>query len=202
MPRVDRAVPDARGGRAASRKAICSIRTPPGRARCSGCSGEPACLERLGAARVHVGSIARSGVGSEALDLILRARAATLSAPPGDHHPRRRQRRAAVAGARARRRDSLPFATADVFRCHPGGTVRLEARQLAAVELLRRARRRWLRPIEVHERAGRWIGHARAMRAHAKVIRSGDARSRADAASTSSVHFRQVLQQARPMPTA
>ena len=35
-----------------------------------------------------------------------------------------------------------------------------------------RARRRWLRPIQVHERAGKWIGQARAMRARAKTVRS------------------------------
>ena len=71
--------------------------------------------------------------------------------------------------------------TEDVFRCHPEGPFGWKPRDLAVTELLLRARRRWLRPIQVHERAGKWIGQARAMRARAKISSTDDARSGPDA---------------------
>lgn len=131
----------------------------------------PACLERLGATDVHVGSIARSGVGAEALELIFRR---VLPRYP------RLQLIIILVGAT----DVLrwlehgapqilpPVRTSDVFRCHPEGPFGWKPGQWASVELLLRARRRWLQPLAVHEHAGRWVGHARAMRAHAKVIRT------------------------------
>jgi hypothetical protein len=60
------------------------------------------------------------------------------------------------------------------------------------MELLRRARRRWLRPVQVHERAGKWIGQARAMRARAQTMR----RTMPDPAPMLEhfeIHFRRVL---------
>jgi lysophospholipase L1-like esterase len=131
----------------------------------------PACLERLGAAGVHVGSIARSGVGAEALDLIFQR---VLPRYP------RLQLIIILVGAtdvlrwleHGAPRTMPPVRTADVFRCHPEGSFGWNPGQTAVVELLRRARRRWLRPCEVHDRAGRWVGEARAMRACAKVIRT------------------------------
>lgn len=131
----------------------------------------PEALRRLGATHVHVGSIARSGVGSEALNLILERvlprypRLSTIVVLVGasdvlrwleDGAPPAPPRRARVA---------------DVFRCHPEGPFGWTPRALAAFELLRRARRRWLRPVEVHERAGKADAQARAMRARAKEIR-------------------------------
>ena len=62
--------------------------------------------------------------------------------------------------------------TSDVFKYHPEHPFGWRPRALAAVELLRRARNRWLRPLEIHPRAGAWIGRARAMRARAKEIRT------------------------------
>ena len=133
---------------------------------------EPAARRRLGTERVHVGSIARSGVGSEALHLILRR---VL--------PRYRRLGAIVVlvGAsdvlRWLEEGAPPAAPssvkpADVFRCHPEARFAWTPRAAALVELARRLRRRWLRPVEEHDLAGAWIGKARTMRAHAKVIRT------------------------------
>jgi hypothetical protein len=132
----------------------------------------PAARLRLGAARVHVGSIARSGVGSEGLHLILRR---VL--------PRYRRLQAIVVlvgasdvlrwleeGAPAA--PPSPVRTADVFRCHPGARFGWAPGRLAAVELARRWRRRWLRPVDEHDLAGSWVGKARTMRAQARVIRT------------------------------
>ena len=59
-----------------------------------------------------------------------------------------------------------------MFTCHPEGPFRWHHRELAVAELVLRLRRRWLRPVQVHDRAGKWIGRARSMRADAKVIRA------------------------------
>ena len=121
---------------------------------------------------MHVGSIARSGVGSEALDLIFER---VLPRYP------RLQLIVILVGATdvlrwleqgAPKTAAGPVRTADVFRCHPEERFGWTPGALATGELLRRARRRWLRPIQVHERAGHWIGQARAMRARATEIRS------------------------------
>ena len=134
----------------------------------------PENLNRLGASRVHVGSIARSGVGSEALDLIFERAL-----------PRYPQLELIVIMVGVT--DVLrwfehgappvmpPIRTADVFRCHPEGPFGWTPSQLAIGELVRRARRRWLRPVVTYERAGGWIADARAMRARAKVIRTSTA---------------------------
>jgi lysophospholipase L1-like esterase len=130
----------------------------------------PQNLARLGASKVHVGSIARSGVGSEALDLIFDR---VLPRYP------RLQLIIIMIGATDVMRwmeydgASLlpPVRTADVFRCHPEGPFGWKPQDTAMMEVLLRARRRWLRPIVLHERAGRWIGEARAMRARAAEIR-------------------------------
>jgi hypothetical protein len=119
----------------------------------------------LGASSVHVGSIARSGVGSAALNLIF------------DHVLPRYQRLQAIVilvGAsdvlqwleQGTPAVPLPIRHTDVFRCCPDG-FGWKPRRLAVFEWLRRMRLRWLRPVHVHERAGHWVGKARAMRAHA-----------------------------------
>ena len=130
---------------------------------------QPAHAARLGARRVHVGNIARSGVGSEALDLILdrvlprypRLHAIVILVGASD------VLRWLEAGAPP----SLPpVRVDDVFRCHPETVCGWRPGNLAIVELQRRQRLRWLRPIEEHQRAGRWIGRARAMRANGTPI--------------------------------
>jgi lysophospholipase L1-like esterase len=126
---------------------------------------------QLGASNVHVGNVARSGVGAEALDIVFDR---ILPRYP------RLQLIVILIGATDVLRwleDGAPRSPTrarpeDIFRCHPGGPFGWKPADLATMELLRRARRRWLRPIQVHERAGKWIGQARAMRARAKTVRS------------------------------
>jgi hypothetical protein len=129
----------------------------------------PPQLQRLKASNVHIGSIARSGVGSEALDLVF-----------DRVLPRYRHLQLIVILVGATDvlrwleceapRSLPPVHTSDVFRCHPEGSFGWKPRELAVVELLLGARRRWLRPIQVHARAGQWYQGARAMRARAKTI--------------------------------
>jgi lysophospholipase L1-like esterase len=127
-------------------------------------------LRKLGASAVHVGNIARSGVGAEALDLVL-----------GRVLPRypRLQAIIVLVGASDMLRwleqgapsaPPVPARTPEVFRCHPEGPFGWTFSKLAAVELLRRGRRRWIRSVQVHENACRWIAHARAMRARARNV--------------------------------
>jgi hypothetical protein len=127
----------------------------------------------LGASTVHVGSIARSGIGAEALDLLL---ARVLPRYPrldaivilvGASDVLRWLEEGAPSAAAASR-----VLTSDVFRCHPEGRFGWAPNALALVELVARLRRRWLRPLQVHHHAGRWVRGARAMRARAKMIRA------------------------------
>src|SRR5688572_14293757 len=113
----------------------------------------PEQLRTLGAASVHVGSVARSGVGSEALDLIF-----TRLLP---RYPPLQLIIIFVGATDVLRwleqgapRSIAPVRAADVFRCHPEGPFGWKPRELAIVELALRARRRWGRPVEVHARAG------------------------------------------------
>jgi lysophospholipase L1-like esterase len=155
---------------------------------------KPEQLLRLGASKVHVGSIARSGVGSAALDLIFHR---VLPQYP------RLQLIVILIGATDVLRwleDGTPRSlvsarTADVFRCHPYGPFGWKPKDLAVMELLLRARRRWLRPIQVHERAGQWVGQARAMRARAKTVRT-TMPDPAPMLDHFQLHFRRLLRRA------
>jgi lysophospholipase L1-like esterase len=126
----------------------------------------------LGATNVHVGCIARSGVGSEALDLMLarvlprysRLSAIVILVGASD------VLRWLEAGAPNAPSALVP--SAELFRCHPEGPFGWTPRTLAAAELARRAHRRLRRPTRVHEQAGRWLRKARAMRAQAKIVRA------------------------------
>jgi lysophospholipase L1-like esterase len=156
----------------------------------------PLNLQKLEASKVHVGSIARSGVGSEALDHILER---VLVRYP------RLQALIVLVGAsdvlRWLEQGAPPSpptspSTSEIFMCHPELTFGGKPRSLALTELILRARQRWLRPVEVHERAGGWVGAARAMRAQAKVIRT--AMPDPDAMLSNFDHyFRQVLHRAK-----
>ena len=128
-------------------------------------------LATLGSSKVHVGSIARSGVGSEALDLIL-----SRILP---RYPRLQLVVIMVGATDVLRWIELgtpdvftPIGVSDVFRCHPEGPFGWTPTRLAMTELIRRARRRWLRPVNVDDHAGRWIGRARRMRARAMTVRT------------------------------
>ena len=154
----------------------------------------PTSLAALGASTVHVGSVARSGVGSEALDLLFDR---VLPRYP------RVQLILIMIGAtdvmrwlEYRAQDPLPpVRVADVFKCHPEGPFGWKPRSLAAWELILRARRRWLRPIAVHPRAGRWYADARAMRARATQILH-EVPDPSPMLQQFEFHFRRVLAQA------
>jgi len=132
----------------------------------------PSHRARLGASAVHVGSIARSGVGSEALDLIFervlprypRLQAIVILVGASDVLRWLEQGAPSSPPARVR--------TEDVFRCHPEGRVGWKPGTLALEELIRRMRRRWLRPVDEHAGSCNWIGKARAMRARATEVRT------------------------------
>lgn len=132
----------------------------------------PEHLQALQATRVHVGNIARSGVGSEALDLILQrvlprySRLHTIIILVGASDVLRWLEFGATPFP------PPPVSTSEVFRCHPELTFGWKPNRLALLELLRRLRQRSLRPVQVHERACRWIGRARAMRARATETRT------------------------------
>jgi lysophospholipase L1-like esterase len=124
---------------------------------------QPRHLATLGASKVHVGSIARSGIGAEALDLLL---ARVLPRYPhldaivilvGASDVLHWLEEGAPSAKAASR---VPIS--DVFRCHPEGRFSWAPKALALVELFARLRRRWLRPLQVHHHAGRWVGGARA----------------------------------------
>jgi lysophospholipase L1-like esterase len=129
-------------------------------------------LGGLRARNVHVGNIARSGAGSEALDLILER---VLP-----RYPRLQMIIILVGASDVLRWLELgappapppPVQTPDVFRCHPEMTFGWTPKQLAVVELFLRTRQRWLRPTSAHDHACKWIGKARAMRSRAKEIRT------------------------------
>ena len=155
---------------------------------------QPRSLAALGASKVHVGSVARSGVGSEALDLLFDR---VLPRYP------RLQLIIIMIGATDVMRwleygaedTTPPVRVADIFRCHPEGPFGWKPSALAAWELLLRARRRWLRPIVVHRRAGRWYAEARAMRARAAEIRH-DMPDPSPMLDRFEFHFARVLEQA------
>ena len=155
---------------------------------------QPRSRAQLGASHVHVGSIARSGVGSEALDLIFER---VLPRSP------RFQLIIIMIGATDVMRwlehgasPALPpVRIQDIFRCHPLGPFGWRPSTTAAWELILRARQRWLHPIVVHRRAGRWYAEARKMRARATQILH-DMPDPAPMLEQFDFHFRRVLAQA------
>jgi hypothetical protein len=132
----------------------------------------PEHLPRLGATRVHVGSVGRSGAGSEAVDLIFERilprypRLQAILVLVGVSDVFRWLEYGAPPSPPPR------VTTSEVFMCHPEGPFGWKPKELALVEMFRRMRRCWLRPVQVHERVGRWVARARAMRARAKEIRT------------------------------
>ena len=132
----------------------------------------PEHLQRLGVGSAHVGSIARSGVSAEALDLILertlprypRLQAIVILVGASDVLRWLEQGAPAAPATRA--------ATEEIFRCLPEARFAWRPGALALEELIRRMRRRWLRPVDVQTSACSWIARARAMRAQATEIRT------------------------------
>jgi hypothetical protein len=155
----------------------------------------PEALRRLNATKVHVGNVSRSGVGSEALDLILERvlprypRLSTIIVIVGVSDVLR------WLEAGAPPRIPGPVRAADVFRIHPEGPFGWTPKTLAVVELALRVRRRWLRPVVVHHKTGSWYREAAAMRARATEIRHS-APDPAPMLDHFESHLRRLLQRA------
>jgi lysophospholipase L1-like esterase len=133
---------------------------------------EPASLQRLGARRVHVGNIGHSGVGAAELDLILdrvlpqypRLDVILIMVGASDVYHWIEE------GAPASRPASL-VPELLLFGDHPKRPFGWKPDAWALAEVARRLRRRWLRPVEVKERAGEWQAGGRRMRAQATDVR-------------------------------
>jgi len=157
----------------------------------------PENLSALGARRVHVGNIGRSGVSSRELDVILErvlpqyGRLAVIVIMVGGSDIFQWFEQGAPAT-----RSSAPLAADEVFAVHPEMRFGWTPRQWAMIELARRVRHRWLRPLEVREDAGKWLPAARKMRAEARDVRTSlpDPRGLLDGFE---FHFRRALQRAR-----
>jgi lysophospholipase L1-like esterase len=156
----------------------------------------PDALHTLGARRVHVGSIGRSGVGSGELDLIFER---VL--------PRYRQLAAVVImvggndvfhwlehGAPL----SLPASflpVSKLFAWNPEKAFGWKPGAWAVSEVMRRLRQAWLRPLHVVERAGAGFAAARKMRAAAQELRT-TVPDPAVMLDRFEHHFRQLLRKA------
>jgi len=133
----------------------------------------PASRRALGAARVHVGNIGRSGVAARELDLIFERvlpryrRLDAILVMTGGADVIHWLLRGAPSPYPV-----TPVPTHQVFTCHPEGPFTWRPYEWALVELARRLRRRWLRPLEVREDAGAWVARARTMRASALEFRT------------------------------
>ena len=150
----------------------------------------------LSTSGVHVGCVARSGVGSEALALILqrtlpryeRLDAIVIMVGASD------VMRWLEAGAPPHPPPVVPVH--EVFRVHPELQFAWQPARSALYELVRRLRRQWLKPTDVQPNAGRWIRAARKMRAEALVVHT-DAPSPAPMLDHFERCFRDVLERAR-----
>ena len=124
-----------------------------------------------GAARVHVGSVGKSDVDSQALDRVLRqilprcGRVDVLVVMVGASDVLRWLAAGAPADAPA-----PPVPELELFDWQPNGPFGWHPHRTALAELGRRLRLRVLRPVEVRERAGKFMTRLRLMRARARLI--------------------------------
>ena len=124
-----------------------------------------------GSARVHVGSIGKSDVDSQALDRALRrilpryARLDVLVILVGASNVVRWLAAGAPADAPA-----PPVPELELFDWQPNGPFGWYPNRMALAELARRLRFRVLRPTEVRERAGKFMTRLRRMRARARLV--------------------------------
>lgn len=137
-----------------------------------GLLARPEVRERLGRRHVHVGNVARSGVGAaEALVQVFRGLAprygrldaVVIMAGAADVVNWLRQGAPEDQEPRDLEEDEL-------FARHPGRSYGWRPRQTALAELARRLRARLLRPVVRRENAGKKLAAARAMRADARTI--------------------------------
>lgn len=156
----------------------------------------PESLRTLGATKVHVGNIARSGVGSKELDIILEKvlpryrKLDTIVINVGGNDVFHWLQKGAPSPY-----PSSDISMAHLFDYHPDGPFGWTPKRLALSELVRRQIWRWRPPRKVRKGAGKWMGAARAMRANAKEIRTSvsDPEHMADHFER---YFRRVLERA------
>ena len=132
----------------------------------------PEALQTLGAHRVHVGNIARSGIGAPELDRIfehilpnyaqLDAIVIMVGASTMYHW--------LEDGAPPRPPSIVPDVA--LFAHDPARPFGWTPRATALAELVRRLRQAWLHPVEVKSNAGSWLVAGRKMRATASEIRT------------------------------
>lgn len=124
----------------------------------------------LGVSRVHVASIGKSDVDSQALDRALRRilprhpRLDAIVILVGASNVARWLAAGAPAG-----RPAPPLAEAELFDWQPNGPFSFHPRRTALAELARRLRLR-LRPIEQRPRAGKFMTGVRALRERARPL--------------------------------
>ena len=133
-------------------------------------------LKKLGASHVHVGNIGRSGVGSEALELILRMvlprverldLAIIMVGASDVFHWLQ-----AGAPPAAVREVTTTSDLSKFFSWQPLGPFSRRPRQTALAHIARRARQIMLRPVRRSTDAGDWLRRARESRACATEVRT------------------------------
>jgi len=125
--------------------------------------------ERLGPGPVHVGNVGRAGLDMRAVGLVLERTLPRypkldmigLMVGPGS------LMRWLGAGAPTEKLPD-PIPATSVFAESPEHEYGWNPRKLALAEVVRRARLRFLRPIDVRENAARWMARARRLRQNAE----------------------------------
>jgi lysophospholipase L1-like esterase len=151
----------------------------------------------LGARRVHVGNIGRSGIGSRELDLIFervlprygRLAGIVVMVGASDILGWLEQGTPASLGSAA-------ASATGTFECHPEQRFGWRPRAWATLEVARRLRRSWWRPLDLRDPAGGWIVAARTMRAQAKELRTS-VPDPTPPLERFTYHFRRLLQRAQ-----
>lgn len=133
----------------------------------------PEHAQALGARRVHVGNIGRSGVSTRHLDLIFErvlpryGRLALIVIMVGGSDLFQWFEEGAPPMPA-----TAPPAIDDAFAVHPEKRFGWQPGSWALLELARRLYHRLLRPVEVRADAGKWLNSARQMRAQARDVRT------------------------------
>jgi lysophospholipase L1-like esterase len=133
---------------------------------------EPSRRHLLGASRVHVGNIARSGIDSQALVRVLEKvlpfyeSLDLIAIMVGGSDVNEWLARGTPESFQPE-----PVRSSDFFDCHPDRLLAWRRSDLALTEMGRQLWRGQLRVVQRKDRAGRWLGRARAMRAAAREVR-------------------------------
>jgi len=122
---------------------------------------------------VHVGNIGRGGIASEHLNVILehvlpqyhRLSAIILLVGGNDVFLWLEDGAPSSISASS-------ITVSDVFPYHPKQRFGWQPKRWAVLEVTRRLRRVWLRPLEIRERAAAWVTTARQMRGQATELRT------------------------------